>query len=178
MNAAAAIGEPVWLARARDFIGLSEIKGSLHSPEILRLWADAHMPQVHDDETAWCAAFVAAMLERSLITSPRKPNARSFCDWGIDVLELGREQVPLGAVVVFERPPNPAHGHVGFACGIDADGFIHVLGGNQSDKVCVARMRGDRLIASRWPTEARTDLRLLRRVPFVSTIRPISTNEA
>lgn len=170
--------EPAWLARARDFIGLTEIKGALHEPKILQLWADAKMSYVHDDETAWCAAFAAAMLERTLIISPRKANARSFCGWGIDVMELGPGAMPLGAIVVYERPPNPDHGHVGFAVGIDAEGFIHTLGGNQSDRVCIARMRGDRLIAARWPQEE-NNRALLRRIPFVSSSsRPISTNEA
>jgi uncharacterized protein (TIGR02594 family) len=171
--------DPIWLARARDFIGLQEIKGPQHNAEIVSWWRDSHLPWIRDDETAYCSAFVNAMLERSLITSPRAPNARSYTDWGMDVLDLGREQIPLGAIVVYSRPPDPKHGHVGFACGITAEGNILTLGANQSDSVSISPFKTERLIAARWPNEERVkDLKLLRRIPFVSTSTPVSTREA
>jgi uncharacterized protein (TIGR02594 family) len=173
------MNEPAWLERARDFVGLTEIAGAMHEPKILQLWRDAKMPYVHDDETAWCAAFACAMLERSMISSPRMPNARSFTAWGLDVLESGAGMVPLGSIVVFSRPPNPAQGHVGFAVGFDPHAnCVMTLGGNQGNRVSIAAVRADRLIAARWPTEDRTDLLLIRRVPAMSNSQPVSTNEA
>jgi uncharacterized protein (TIGR02594 family) len=167
----------MWLARARDFVGLREIAGPLHDTKILQFARDAHVGWIRDDETAWCATFVCAMLERSLITSPRSASARSFENWGIDIMDHGHG-IPLGAIVVYDRPPNPAHGHVGFAVGIDADGNIHTLGGNQANSVSIAPFKPARHIATRWPSEYKQDLKLLRRIPFISTRKPVSTNEA
>jgi len=172
------ISEPQWLARARDFVGLREIAGPMHEPKILQLWRDAHMDYVHDDETAWCAAFVGAMLERSLLNSSRKPNARSYQHWGIDVKELSLGEIPLGAIIVFDRPPNPEHGHVGFAVGLTPHGDVVTLGGNQSDSVSIAPKPANRLIAARWPAEERTNLGLLRPLPIISTTAPVSVKES
>ena len=171
----------MWLERARDLVGLREIAGPMHEPKVLQLWRDAKMPYVHDDETAWCAAFVSAMLERSMITSPRQPNARSFTTWGIDVLANGVAEIPVGAILVWSRPPNPAQGHVNFATARTADGAIECLGGNQSNSVCIARFRetgGRELLAARWPAEERDSLRLLNPLPIVDSEKPVSTNEA
>ena len=70
-------------------------------------------------------------------------------------LKLGSDSKPaLGAVLVFWRESkNGSKGHVGFYHGEDATAF-HVLGGNQSDKVSVARVRKDRLLGVRQPKTA------------------------
>lgn len=169
--------EPAWLIRARDRIGVTEIPGSQHNPEILRWWRVCHLPFT-DDETAYCAAFVGAMLEDCGIRSTRQSMARSYCTWGMDVLELGREMIPLGSIVVFERPPDPWKGHVGFAVGITAEGNIMTLGANQSNTVSIAPFKASRLIAARWIPGDRDDMKLLRRIPFISSSHPLSTNEA
>jgi uncharacterized protein (TIGR02594 family) len=171
-------GDPVWLARARDFVGLREIKGPQHNAEIVSWWRDSKLSGIQDDETPYCAAFVNAMLERSLITSTRKANARSYCSWGVDVNDRGHGNIPLGAIVVYARPPNPDHGHVGFAVGITREGHILTLGANQSDSVSIAPFKAARLIAARWPLEEKTERRLLRVLPFIQTGTPVSTNEA
>lgn len=159
--------DPMWLDMARDQVGLREIAGPMHEPKVLQLWRDAKMPPVHDDETAWCAAFVGAMLERSMITGTRKPNARSYSGWGIDVMGLGVEDIPPGAVCVFSRPPSEWQGHVAFAVGITPTGSLVCLGGNQSNSVSIAPFRIERLIAARWPTEERDNIAMLRRLPTV-----------
>lgn len=172
----------MWLSRARDLVGLREIAGAMHEPKVLQLWRDAKMPYVHDDEVAWCSAFVCAMLERSMVTSPRKPNARSFTDWGIDVLANGIEQIPVGAILVWSRPPSDWQGHVNFALSRDEDGAIRCVGGNQSNSVSIAKFKavpgGRQLLAARWPAEERDNLRLFSYLPLVSTPQPLSTNEA
>jgi uncharacterized protein (TIGR02594 family) len=176
-----ALSEPMWLERARDLIGIREIAGALHEAKILHLWRDAKMPYVHDDEQAWCSAFVCAMLERSMITSTRKPNARSFSDWGINVLDNGVANIPVGAILVWSRPPNAWQGHVNIATARTADGAIECVGGNQSNSVCVAKFRetgGRELIAARWPAEERDNLRILNALPLVQSVKPLSTNEA
>jgi len=53
----------------------------------------------------------------------------------------------LGAIMVFKRPGG---GHVGFYVAEDKEAY-HILGGNQSDKVSVARVGKDRHTETRWP---------------------------
>lgn len=170
--------EPMWLERARDMIGVREISGHMHEPKVLQLWRDAKMPVVQDDETAWCAAFVGAMLERSMITSTRKPNARSYQTWGIDVLANGVDQIPIGAVCVFSRPPNDWQGHVAFAVGVTPSGALSCVGGNQSNSVSIAPFNVTRLVAARWPVEERDNLRILTTLPKVMSDGRLSENEA
>jgi len=62
----------------------------------------------------------------------------------------------FGAVLIFWRgAKNGTSGHVGFYVGEDKAGFYHVLGGNQSNAISVARIAKNRLIGgeggSRWP---------------------------
>jgi uncharacterized protein (TIGR02594 family) len=135
--------------RAVDAMGLQEIKGPIDNPEIVQMFADVGHEWVKDDETAWCAAFVGAMLERSGLRSTRALNARSYLDWG--------EAVPIedakpGDIVVFWREdPNSWKGHVGFFSR-DAGGSLEVLGGNQSDAVNVQIYSEDKLLGvRRWP---------------------------
>jgi hypothetical protein len=50
--------------------------------------------------------------------------------------------------MVFKRAGG---GHVGFYVGEDKDAY-HILGGNQSDMVSVARVAKDRHVDARWPS--------------------------
>ncbi|RZL83684.1 MAG: hypothetical protein EOP66_03605 [Sphingomonas sp.] len=68
--------------------------------------------------------------------------AKSWATWGVN---LRAERLAPGAVLVFERPGG---GHVGFYVGEDATAY-HVLGGNQGDRVTVARIEKERCIARR-----------------------------
>lgn len=136
--------EPSWLVEARKHIGLKEIKGGVHAPEIVQFWKDIKRGGIKDDETPWCAAFVGAMLERSGIKSSRFESAKSYLQWG-DLLT----QPVVGCVVVFTRDGG---GHVGFVVGQDKSGNLLVLGGNQGDAVNVRSFPRSRVSGYRWPT--------------------------
>lgn len=135
--------EPRWIALARQFIGLREVKGVQHAPEILQMWKDIRRGGIKDDETPWCAAFVGAMLERSGIESSRFEAAKSYLAWGEKLVS----PVP-GCVVVFSREGGF---HVGFVVGNDAAGNLMVLGGNQSDEVNIRSFNRARAIGYRYP---------------------------
>ncbi len=169
--------EVPWLTLARDFIGVKEISGSQHEPKILAMWKDSKLP-FSTDEDPWCAAFVGSMLERCYVNSSRKANAKSYAHWGNDVLKNGVAQIPLGAVVVYDRPPNSWEGHVGFAVGHTQAGDIMTIGGNQGNSVSIRPFAKSRLIAARWPTEFTGDLRLLHYIPLMTANGALSTNEA
>lgn len=136
--------EVAWLAEARKHIGLQEIKGTKHHPEIVQFWKDIKRGGIKDDETPWCAAFVGAILERSGIKSSRFESAKSYLQWG-DLLT----QPVVGCVVVFTRDGG---GHVGFVVGQDKSGNLLVLGGNQGDAVNVRSFPRSRVSGYRWPT--------------------------
>lgn len=171
--------EPLWLSAARDLIGLKEIKGTVHEPRILKLWKDAGLGHITDDETAWCAAFVGGTLNAADIVGTRKPNARSFCDWGLDVFENGALAMPLGCIAVLSRPPSEWQGHVGYAVGYTPDGKIAILGGNQKDAVSIAKFDPGRVIAARWPKTGNPfDIRMLRRLPLLDIPGSISLRES
>lgn len=165
-----------WLTIAKNLIGLTEIKGPQNSPEILALWRDAGLPFT-DDETAWCAGFVGGCLARAGIAPSLSAAARSYTNWGIDVLFNGVTDIPKGSVVVFSRPPDEHSGHVGFAVGY-TDNAILVLGGNQKDSVCIVPISQSRLIAARWPKETRGDLHILDFIQKVESTDSLSKNEA
>ncbi|QPB11396.1 hypothetical protein [Providencia phage Kokobel2] len=147
------IETPPWLEHAHKFIGLREIKGPQHAPEILQMWKDIKRGGIKDDETPWCAAFVGAMLERSGITSTRFEGALSYLKWGADV-----GQPRYGAVAVGKRTGG---GHVGFVVGITANGDPILLGGNQNDSVSIAAYPKANVVGYRYPKGWPVDMRPL-----------------
>ena len=144
-------GSPQWFDLARLDLATAEIAGSRHNPAILRYFQDAGHSEVTNDETAWCAAFVCAMLERCGVRSTRSLWARDFLQWGVSVEGAPRR----GDIVVFAR--GPTFGHVAFFDAFNEDDSqVRVLGGNQSDKVCYAWYPSERILGFRRPApEAR-----------------------
>jgi uncharacterized protein (TIGR02594 family) len=134
-----------WLIEAWREFGERERPGSAENPRIVALFRDAGHASVTKDETAWCAAFCGACLERAGIRSTRSLMARSYLEWG------ARLDVPrMGAIAVFSRGSDPALGHVGFYLG-EAGSDVVLLGGNQGNAVSVTRYPKSRLLALRWP---------------------------
>lgn len=149
-----------WLKEAFKLIGIKEIKGPQHNPEIVKMWKDIKRGGIKDDETPWCAAFVGACLERAGIKSTRFESAKSYLQWG-EALQNPIE----GCVAVFDREGG---GHVGFVVGVDRMGNLQVLGGNQSDMVKVASFPRSRAPKFRWPEG----------VPHPQTPMPVYENGA
>lgn len=141
--------EPVWLVRARKYLGVAEVAGRRHNQTIVGFWKSAKLGWIEDDETPWCAGFANAMLEDSGIVGTHAATAKSFLKWGQRL-----EHPQLGCIVVFHRPPNPGSGHVAFFLGfVDRGGvrYVKVLGGNQGDKVSIALFPASRIAGYRWP---------------------------
>jgi uncharacterized protein (TIGR02594 family) len=141
------MSEPKWMDLARDFIGVREIRGAQHNPEIIEWFKESGHGWIKDDETAWCAAFANAMLERVDIKGTNSVAARSFLDWGREL-----KKPKPGALAVFWRGnKNGWQGHVGFYVGETAT-HVQVLGGNQKDAVSIASYDKDQLLGYRWPS--------------------------
>ncbi|QHJ79853.1 MAG: hypothetical protein [Caudoviricetes sp.] len=134
-----------WVAEGRKLIGLHEIKGPQHAPEVVQMWKDIKRGGIKDDETPWCAAFVGAMLERVGIKSSRFESAASYLNWGFKL-----PNPAYGCVVVFTRDGG---GHVGFCVGQTANGDLLILGGNQSDAVNIKAFKRDRVSGYVWKYE-------------------------
>ncbi|MNH76114.1 hypothetical protein D3C73_283760 [compost metagenome] len=133
-----------WIKVATSLIGLKEVHGSQHNPDILQMWRDIKRGGIKSDEVPWCAAFVGACLERAGIQSTRFEGARSYAEWGQSL-----ETPVSGCVVVFSRVGG---GHVGFVVGQDKAGNLLVLGGNQDDAVNVRAFPLSRKPIYRWPS--------------------------
>ncbi len=120
-----------WYIEARQEIGVKEVPGAASNPVIMGYARDAKLPWAYDnDEIAWCAVFVNAMLERQGIKGTRSA-------WALDFLEWGMSCAPFpGCVAVLSRNGG---GHVAFFVGFNEDhSKVLLCGGNQSDMVCDA----------------------------------------
>jgi uncharacterized protein (TIGR02594 family) len=133
-------------AEAERMLGLTEKPGAEHNAEIIKFFAESGHSWVKDDETAWCAAMMGAVLKRSGLKGTGKLNARSYLDWG---LEVEPSSARKGDVVIFWRgEPNSWKGHVGFYSG-ETSTHIIVLGGNQGNAISKAKYPKSRLLGVR-----------------------------
>jgi uncharacterized protein (TIGR02594 family) len=137
--------QPPWMTVAWAELGVAERTGAATNPRIAAYFRAVGHPEVADDETAWCAAFVGACLESAGLKCTRSLSARSYLDWGVGMTEL-----QPGAVIVLERGSDPALGHVGFLVGETPQSVI-LLGGNQSNAVTVQAFDRARVIGCRLP---------------------------
>jgi uncharacterized protein (TIGR02594 family) len=135
---------------AKAEIGTVEWKNG-HNPKVVAFFKDSGNPGVTDDETAWCAAFVGAMLRRAGMKSTGALNARSYLDWGKPV---DRKDAQPGDVVIFKRGNSSWQGHVAFFVK-DRGALLDVLGGNQSDAVNIKGYSTKALLGIRRASDAK-----------------------
>lgn len=133
-----------WIKAGLAYTGTKEIKGTQHSPQIMK-WLISLGAWWRDDETPWCGVFVGAVL-KDVGIAPAKAfyRAKAWLDWGTPLKDPA-----VGCVVVFERDGG---GHVGFVVGRSGGGQLLVLGGNQGDEVNVRAFNQARAIGYRWPS--------------------------
>ena len=123
-----------------------------------------------NDEIPWCGLFAAIIAKRATWPVVKDPLwARNWLKWGKPVATP-----MLGDVLVFERGSG---GHVGLYVGEDS-GAYHVLGGNQSNAVTIARLDKGRLLGARRPAWRIAQPPNVRVVPLSSAGAPLSRNEA
>ncbi|NQY29963.1 MAG: TIGR02594 family protein [Flavobacteriaceae bacterium] len=126
-------------------LGIKEIPGRKDNPEVLKyffeLGYDGHKLK---DETAWCSAFANWVCKTACLDYSKLLNARSWLRIGTPVT------IPqLGDVVILWREKrNSWKGHVGFYMNHD-EKYIYILGGNQSNKVCIRRYPKGKLLGYR-----------------------------
>lgn len=138
-----------WIEIARRYIGQHEIPGAKHNNLIVSIWKRVKAPWFVDDETPWCAGFVAyCCYEAGLpIVGPAKvAQALAWADHGVAL-----DRPAYGCIAVKARKGG---GHVGFVVGRYADGRLAILGGNQDDAVRISPYPEDVFVAFRWPSKA------------------------
>lgn len=163
--------QPPWMAAAWAELGQSEIGGARANPRIVDYFNQVGHSSITDDETAWCAAFVGACLERAGFASTRSLMARSYLDWGDAASEPG-----IGSIAVLTRGTSASLGHVGFLVGM-TDTALYLLGGNQSNAVSVARFDRSRLLATRMPATRATETAATDRETFDQALAHILSLE-
>ena len=85
---------------------------------------------VKSSKAAWCAFFANAMLSLAGKEVTGSGLARDFTGYGEDIT---RDELTEGDIVVYDE-------HVAFVDNISPGGEVHVIGGNQSNKVCVGKI--------------------------------------
>jgi uncharacterized protein (TIGR02594 family) len=141
-----------WLQEAFRLIGTREQPGAGSNEAILGWAREINVLSYTDDDIPWCGLFVAHCIGSQLPEEPLPNNPLGARRWET----FGRaETAPcLGAVMVFWRESRQSgKGHVGFYWAED-DAAYHILGGNQSNSVSVARVSKERFLAARWPDTA------------------------
>lgn len=134
-----------WITEAKSALGRHEARDR----SWLMDWLKRDGRSLGDPaKNPWCGDFVETCIRIALPDEPLLGALGSNPYWARNWLMFGQEVQPIpGAVLVFERGSG---GHVGFAIGQD-DTHFHVLGGNQSDAVTIARIARVRLLGARWP---------------------------
>lgn len=99
-----------------------------------------------DDDIPWCGLFAAIICYRRLKIAAEVVKEPL---WARNWTRYGKPSIKpaLGDVLVFERGSG---GHVGFYVAEDSTAY-HVLGGNQSNRVCIVPVAKERLLAARRP---------------------------
>jgi len=140
-------------AVAKTYLGTEEVEGQDNNAAIVAMLREI-APWASGDEVAWCSAFVHHIARLLNLPRSRSLRARSWLAIGTPVqLSDARAEED---VVILKRgrgnQPGPETidwpGHVGFFAG-HTPGEVHVLGGNQSDSVTVARSPADSVLGVR-----------------------------
>lgn len=125
-------------------IDTEEKPGILHNDRILQYSKEIGATWVKSDEVAWCAIFTQWCLKQAKMPYSYHANARYFVNYGKSTLEP-----KLGDLAVLWRGSKTGtFGHVGFYIKKDKK-YIWILGGNQSNKVCIQKYPIENLIEFR-----------------------------
>jgi uncharacterized protein (TIGR02594 family) len=134
--------EPIRIAR--EWEGASTNKNRKELKEYL---SDRNNTKIDPVSTAWCAAFMNAILKDTGYEGTNSLMARSFLSYGTKV-----KAPEEGDIVVFKRGTSAESGHVAFFVGyeyINNKQYIKALGGNQKKSVTMALYPVERLLGIR-----------------------------
>ncbi|HKO94117.1 MAG TPA: TIGR02594 family protein [Polyangiaceae bacterium] len=139
-----ALEEFPWMPIALSELGVKEVPGSGNNARIVEYLQSTDLDRglASEDATPWCSGFVNWCVEKSGFAGSNSASARSWLHWGKSVAVPRR-----GCITVFTRDGG---GHVAFY--VRSEGAQHfVLGGNQSNQVCITGYAKGRLLGFRVP---------------------------
>ena len=136
---------------AQSKLGLKEIKGAKHNPQIIEMFAAVGHSWIDNDETAWCAAFVGWCLKSAGIPHLNEVAARKYEKYGTET-----KTPKVGDIVILWRgSPASWMGHAGFLHSMD-EAHISILGGNQGNEVSIRKYPRNRLLSFRSVVDSQT----------------------
>ena len=160
---------PKLLVEAVKLHGVYEFPGTADNPIIEGWGKELNLERVYtNDAIPWCGLFVGVCVRRAEQPLPVNPL------WALNWTKYGDEvkEPMLGDILTFKRNGG---GHVAIYVGEDATHY-HILGGNQSDKVCIVRKSKKDLFAARrtkWKVSQPTNVRKI----FLDADGPVSSKE-
>ncbi len=135
-------------------IGISELPGPENEQRILEYKQSTPLISHTPDEVPWCSSFVNWVLNKAGVIGTGNPMAKSFLNWGYTITG---DPFP-GCIVVLNRGSNKMYGHVGFfKYRRSPGGWVHVLGGNQSNQVKVSLYAESDVVSYRWIEEVKNE---------------------
>jgi uncharacterized protein (TIGR02594 family) len=141
-----------WMRIAEKEQGVTELTGRRQNERILEYLRSTEIDKdlAEQDETPWCSAFANWCVEQAGYEGTNSAWARSWLSWG----KPAGDNPPRGSIVVLARESNK--GHVGFLDQMerdtrDAPTMVHLLGGNQGNRVKISSYAADRVLGIRVP---------------------------
>lgn len=167
--------DPPWVSEVRRRIGLHEKTDN----KTLRDWLDDDGRTLGDPaKLPWCGDLVETPIVLTLPAEPMIENPYYALNWQKFGVAVPDGMVPLGAIATFERRNSAGKlvgGHVGFVVGHDSTHY-HILGGNQSNRISIARIAKSRQKGTlRWPLTYAPPTETLPETTISATV---TTNEA
>nr|WP_319400813.1 TIGR02594 family protein [uncultured Carboxylicivirga sp.] len=134
------------LGFAINELGVKEISGSEHNPEILKYSSETGIKGMNTDEVPWCSAFVNWCVFKSNLPFSGKANARSWLNVGVET----SEPHPGDIVVFWRESIDSWKGHVGVFMGFSANGQrVFCLGGNLGNAVSICDYDAQKVLGFR-----------------------------
>jgi uncharacterized protein (TIGR02594 family) len=134
-------GGPRALVIAAGEMYVSEVTGPRDNPRIRAYHAATSMGE-SADEVPWCSSFVNWCQLRADLSRTNSAAARSWLQWGVKC------EPAVGAIAVLKRGNSSWQGHLGYVVHWTA-GHVWLLGGNQGNRVCVARFSRSQVLGFR-----------------------------
>lgn len=134
--------DPKWIGIAKTQIGIHEVSGG-ENAKIIEYHSHTSL-KATEDEVPWCSAFVCWCLDKAGLKSNRNAWAQSQATFGKRL-----DKPVYGCLVVFKWTAST--GHVAFFMGMNSDGTMKLLGGNQGNSVCYKNYPVKSVLAYRWP---------------------------
>lgn len=127
---------------AQRFVGLKEVVGQMHNPQLMAmLKLDSDWPD--RDEVPWCSAFVNYVCWLMRLPRSKSLMAQSWLNIG-HMINI-EDAKPGFDIVILDRLNGK--GHVGFYAGHFSS--VYILGGNQNDSVSLAPYKLDDVLGIR-----------------------------